>query len=335
MPVKSVSDSPADRHDPYSRFRKVLLTPAEVQQLSQLSPLRPVVDVAFLWLQIFAAWWAVSVWTHWWLVVLAIPFIGTRSYALHIIGHDGIHRRLFNNSKVNDLFNDLFIFGAEGAITRINGQNHLEHHRKLASADDPDRHKYATAYKSTRLDLLLYLSGLSALRPLWQNVFRRGASSTRAKQDTRSLSYTPRDLAILAICQSALFFGLTLGIGWWAYPVLWLLPVYAFTFCGDLTRFFLEHSHPEPDESADERRLITFLSSPLERAFLSPKNINLHAVHHLWPSIPYYNLARADAMIRYREGAQDLIWRTSYRDALVRYYRALPLAASPEPGARG
>jgi fatty acid desaturase len=312
-------------------FRRSLLTPDEIKELSQLSPLRPVVDVAWLWLQIIAAWWVVATWTHWWVVLLAIPVIGTRSYALHIIGHDGIHRRLLPDSKANDLFNDLFIFGAEGAITRINGQNHLDHHRMLATPDDPDRHKYASAGKATRLDLLLYVCGLSALLPLWRNVFRRERARVRPDKPA---GYTPRDIIILVSCQSLLLVGLTLGIGWWAYPVLWLLPVYIFTFCGDLTRFFLEHAHPEPDATADERRLVTFLSSPLERVFFSPKNINLHAVHHLWPSIPYYNLARADAMIRYRAGAEGLIWRGSYLRALADYYRALPLNLDAAPEAR-
>lgn len=329
-----MSDSPNQRRDPYAPFRKSLLTPDEVRELSQLSPLRPIVDVAFLWLQIIVAWWAVSVWTHWWVVLLAIPFIGTRSYALHIIGHDGIHRRLLPNSKANDLFNDLFIFGAEGAITRINGQNHLDHHRMLATPADPDRHKYASAYKSTRLELILYVCGLSALLPLWRNVFMREKTRAKAKQDKSAAGYTPRDIIILVACQALLIVGLTVGIGWWAYPVLWLLPVYVFTFCGDLIRFFLEHGHPEPDATADNRRLMTFLSSPLERAFLSPKNINLHAVHHLWPSIPYYNLPRADAMIRYRAGAEGLIWRGSYLKALADYYQALPLTPRMAPDAR-
>ena len=106
--------------------------------------------------------------------------------------------------------------------------------------------------------------------------------------------------------------------------MLWLVPLYAHAYCGDLTRFFLEHSHPEPDRQVEDRRLITFSSSPLERVFFSPMNINLHAAHHLWPSIPYYRLPEADALIRERGEALGLIWRGSYLRALKDYYRALP-----------
>lgn len=323
------------RRDPYTRFRRTLLTPDEVRELSQLSPQRPIRDVAFLWLQILAAWWAISVWTQWWVVLLAIPFIGTRHYALHVIGHDGVHRRLLRSGRANDLFNDLVIYGAEGAVTRINGQNHLAHHKLLATEEDPDRHKYSSANKTTRLEFFGYLCGLRGLGPLWRNVFTKTRSSENAAKnhdgDKQSNGYSARDVLILAGWQSMIFAGLSWTIGWWAYLVVWLLPVYVFTYCADLVRFFLEHSYPEPDEVADDRRLITFSSSPLELVFFAPKNINLHAVHHLWPSIPYYNLPKADAMIRSRTASKELNWRGSYLKTLVGYFRALPIPECRNP----
>lgn len=326
-----MTEASAPRHDPYTRFRRVLLSPDEVRELSRLTPGRPVRDALLLWLQILAAWIVVATWTEWWIVLLAIPLIGTRHYALHVIGHDGVHRRLLADGRANDLLNDLLIYGPEGAITRLNGQNHLLHHQLLASDADPDRHKYSSANKTNVGELLAYLIGLEGLGPLWRNVFQ-GGSSPRAHRDGSERPdgrgprrYTARDAAILIGWQIVIFSGLTWGIGWWAYPLLWLLPVYVFTYCGDLIRFFLEHAHPVPDSEADDRRLISYSSNWLERAFFSPMNINLHAAHHLWPSIPYYNLPRADALIRSRPGAEGLIWRTSYLRALLAYFRALPL----------
>jgi fatty acid desaturase len=329
-----MSTQSAVAFDPYTRFRRSLLTPDEIRELSRLTPARPVRDVLLLWAQIFAAWAAVAVWTEWWVVLLTIPVIGTRHYAMHVIGHDGIHRRLFNDPRVNDLFNDALIFGPEGAVTHLNGQNHLLHHRYLSNEADPDRFKYTSSNKTTRLELVAYLCGLTSLVPLWRNVFRRDWTGHTQKVSERRQSrgregYTLRDLAIIGGSQAALIVGLTLAIGWWAYPLLWLVPVYAFTYCGDQTRFFLEHAYPEPDEATEDRRLITYTSNPVERMFFAPKNMNFHAVHHLWPSIPYYNLPRADAMVRGRDGARGLVWRPSYVGALRHYFRALPL-----PGCR-
>lgn len=115
--------------------------------------------------------------------------------------------------------------------------------------------------------------------------------------------------------------------GWWAYPALWAMPVYLFTYLPNLVRSFVEHSHPEHDDVADDHRLVTFLSNPVERMFFSPMNMNYHIAHHLWPSIPYYNLPIADAELRSKPEAlrEGLNWRKTYFGYLWQYYVALPL----------
>jgi fatty acid desaturase len=96
-------------------------------------------------------------------------------------------------------------------------------------------------------------------------------------------------------------------------------------YLGDNCRSFAEHSHPKNDRASDEHRLITYTSNPVERFFLAPMNMNFHAVHHLWPSIPYYRLPEADREIRGQSGAAGLEWRRSYFGYLIRYWLALPL----------
>ena len=71
---------------------------------------------------------------------------------------------------------------------------------------------------------------------------------------------------------------------------------------GDLVRSVLEHAQPESDAKADQHRLTTFLSNPIEKIFFAPMNMNYHAVHHLWTSIPYYNLPDPDDLDRFAEG---------------------------------
>jgi fatty acid desaturase len=48
-------------------------------------------------------------------------------------------------------------------------------------------------------------------------------------------------------------------------------------------------------------------------------NMNYHAVHHLWPSIPYYNLPAADREIRADGESSGLEWRGLYLLYLFRY----------------
>ncbi|HEX4148966.1 MAG TPA: fatty acid desaturase [Pirellulales bacterium] len=312
--------------DPYQAYRKSLLSPQRVRELSRLRPLRAVIDTFACWGWMIAAWTLVAVHPNWWTVLLAIPIVGTRFYALLIVGHDGIHRRLFRRPRVNDWFADLFVFGPVAAITRINNQNHLGHHRYLSTPDDPDLHQFTCANKYQLPLLVGHLSGVTSLYHSFSNVFlRRGKPSATEETARPPQHYTPRDLALIGGWQISLLVGLSWGIGWWAYPVLWLLPIYVFAFMADNFRAFAEHSQPQSDSLADDHRLITFLSNPVERVFVAPLNMNYHAAHHLWPSIPYYRLAQADREIRNRPAAAGLEWRKSYVGYLLRYVRALPL----------
>jgi fatty acid desaturase len=324
MSTPSAPSERASSRDPYQPYRSALLTPAQTKELSELRPGIAVRDIALAWLTIGLAWALAATYTTWWTVGLAMVVVGTRFYALFVIGHDGLHRRLFADRAANDLVSDLFILAPIGAITRINNRNHLAHHRYLATEMDPDRHKHACFNKTDLTELLAYMSGLMSIVTSARNVFlpERPAGATEESVRER---YTARDLVILAGVQLTLVAGLSWTFGWWGWPVMWVAPVYLFTYLGDSIRSFAEHSHPQADAKADEHRLITYVSSPLERLFLAPMNMNLHAAHHLWVSIPYYNLPKADALMRAHPLADGLEWRKSYVAYLIRYALALPL----------
>ena len=300
----------------YSPFRTVLLEREELSRLHRLRPYIPVCHTALHWLLIIAAWVGVAVAPAVWMVVASVLMTGVNFYGLYIIGHDGLHRRLFNDPRANDLWNDLLIVGSFGAITRRNRCNHMEHHQDTCLETDPDRHKYLHTGKDAIMPFAVFLSGLANLLPSVRNVFLRGEKKSRER-------YGTRDLMILAGWQASLLAGLSWAIGWWAYPVLWLFPVYAFGYRADLIRVFCEHSVTGPDNEADlSLRLITYRSNMLEKLFFAPHNMNFHAAHHLWPGIPYYNLPRADRLMRKRAGEDPrLIVRGSYAAYLMEYMR--------------
>ncbi len=56
-------------------------------------------------------------------------------------------------------------------------------------------------------------------------------------------------------------------------------------------------------------------------------NMNYHAVHHLWTSIPYFNLPIADHEVRQSPASASLEWRKSYLGYLWVYLRALPIVS--------
>lgn len=302
------------------------LSPQQLLKWNQRRPSIAVRDSLCCWFFIAAAWGLVSWRLEWWSLLIAIVVIGNRYYGLFVIGHDALHRRVFANVLWNDLFADLVIFGPIGAITRINNRNHLIHHRRLGQSDDPDRHKYECFNKATAIAMMSYAIGISSVsRSVWNVFVARhydGLSDHRASSEG---GYTFRDISIMMIWQISLFAGLTWFIGWWSYFVLWWIPVYIFTFLCDNLRSFLEHSRPVDDGPFGEHRLINYCAPWWETIWLAPFCMNYHATHHLFPSIPYYNLAVADSAIRPIAEVRGVEWRSSYCGYLWQYLRRLPL----------
>lgn len=313
----------------YRPYRQSILSKEQLRALSEPRPGRAAFDTAKSWAIILAAWYVVAQYPTLLAVLIAVPVIGTSYYALAIVGHDGLHRRLTRSVKWNDLWCDIFLVGPVGAITRINRSNHISHHLHACLAHDPDRHKYTHTNKESTFGMALFLCGLANLLPTARNIFLGGRSAphspSAAATPAAGPAYTLRDIVILVGTQGLIFGILTLGVAWWAYPVLWLAPVYLFTYCADLIRVFCEHSALMPDEAADgTKRLVTFTSNPLERAFFAPNNMNYHAAHHLWPSIPYYNLPKAhDLICKWQQQTGDPIFvtRRSYLAYVLSYYR--------------
>jgi fatty acid desaturase len=270
----------------YQPYRSVLLSKGELAELNRLNFGRAVRDITWLWLQIITAWGIAAFQPRWWIIVLAAAFVGNRYYSLFIIGHDGLHRRLHPRQGVNDLVNDLFVLGPLAAITRINRRNHMRHHGTLACADDPDTYKYQPRWRVGPLAFLFSITGVPFVFRAIKNVYSGNAETAV----TTSPRHAPRDYFIVIGWQILLCATLTMLFGWWGYPVMWLLPVYVFTFAADITRVFCEHSS-EGDALHD--RLVTFAGNRFELALFAPMNMNHHVAHHLWPSIPYYNLPKA------------------------------------------
>jgi fatty acid desaturase len=280
----------------YHPFRQALLKRDELRDLNRLRFRRVVGDTLFLWAQIFASW-AVAANTHYtWLIILCACFAGNRYYSLYIIGHDGLHRRIHNDPKINDLWTDIFLIGPLGAVVHRNRRNHMIHHSALATDSDPDKYKYCGRQGQNKTRFYASFSAIPFLWRALRNVYLR---RTDIPQSTAAInSYNMRDVAILLTVQLSLLTGLTCLFGWWGFFAMWLIPVYIFTFCADMARVFCEHSIPKRDsEGLFPDRLVTFRSNILERTFFAPMNMNHHVAHHLWPSIPYYNLPTATALL--------------------------------------
>jgi len=302
-----------------------LIPKNKVKELSRINSRIAIKDTFLCWMFIIVAWTLVYLFPSIWMKIGAVFLVGFKYYGLYIIGHDGMHGRLFKDRKKNDLFSTILLLAPIGAITRINKRNHLTHHRYLSSEHDPDIFKHSCIGKETTIDFLFFLTGFKKIiRAFWHVYLNKDFGDLKRPVTAKAEQHSFFDIFILIAWQLGLCFSLTYFFGWWGYLLLWIMPVYI-TILMDNIRSFSEHSHPERDEIADEHRLITYLPNGIERFIFAPFNMHHHAAHHLWPGIPYYNLAKATEEMKKHKKAAKLEWRTSYFRHLTNWLLQLPL----------
>jgi len=166
-------------------------------------------------------------------------------------------------------------------------RNHLAHHRYTNTARDPDwnrklnRREWIFPKRWTELAAMLFtdLSGLNTigLLALARSIGEHDARPPRWFVLARFGFYLST-AALLTTCG-----GVRIFLLYWMVPYLtWLAMVLHL-------RSIAEHfSIPGPEGPGAGLR--TTRLSWLERLLLAPNNINYHAEHHRFPSVPFYRL---------------------------------------------
>ena len=112
-----------------------------------------------------------------------------------------------------------------------------------------------------------------------------------SKKTNLSGSSSSETLGLLITQSSIFYFFFFLG-SWWGYFAYWILPL--LTFAKTLAHFrnVAEHvllSSVPAKQSLG--RLRTIKSNFFEEFFFSPLGFNYHAEHHMFPGVPYHQLA--------------------------------------------
>ena len=303
-----------------------LLPPGDprLRDLVRRRPARVLVDTAVCYAVIALAFALLARTPTWWGATIAFLVIGNRQYALSVLTHEGDHRTLFARRRANDLFAQAALCAPVGVDFHGERVNHGRHHQLIARETDPDRYLYSVEDKSTRGDFLLFLTGLTMFPRALRKALHGGARPAAAPPLSVALrAFVLRRGATLA-AQAILFAAICARFPPWYYLAFWIAPIYPLVFVPHKIRMFCEHALPvTPDVAADPRRLITYVPSWIERLLFSPYNLNLHAEHHMWPYVPYYNLPRLHAVTA---GRPEIEVRRSYVGFLIHYFRQLPLA---------
>jgi fatty acid desaturase len=313
------SGEPERRLD-QARIARRLLTPSDprLKQVARRRPARAAASIARCWILIAAAVALVAVAPGWLSIAVAFVVVGTQQNALSVLAHDGKHRNLFASKRTNDRVTVALLTAPLGVDFEGDRVRHLSHHWRLGEDDDPDRDLYRADGKADHRAFLLFLTGLNSLPFLRPSIVGTGRQPFAARLASLLRTRWP---AIPA--QAAILVALTAALGPWAYPALWLAPLYALVFVPTRFRQFCEHGQPRlPDEAADAERLITYRPGIVERTLFAPMRMCYHAEHHLFPSVPYYRLPELAALIG---GSDEIEVRPSYVGFALRYFRRLPL----------
>jgi fatty acid desaturase len=285
LPVANDSDAPA------GEWSNPL--PIEtVRRLSALNSWKSFGHILLDWVQMIAAavvCWQVLQWNLYAgipVYLLTIIFIGSRQHALSILMHEGSHYRLMKNRLANDFFAELFTAWPMNISMRNYREHHFPHHRSPNTDADPDwrlrsQDESWEFPKTVRGLVTMFLFDFCGLRFVDQyRSFGRYAFPEKRKRDWIDLV---RQVFNVTLVVSLTYFGL-----WIPYLLLWIVPTLSWLKVALRMRTIAEHY--ALDYSHMYRQTRTTYANGIERILIAPHNIGYHLDHHLYPSVPFYNL---------------------------------------------
>jgi len=243
---------------------------------------------------------ALAYWPNPIVILVCVMIIGTRQHALFVIAHDAAHYLLYENRKINDL--------AGRACAMLQGLSmctyrviHRLHHNNLYGELDPDTALHG-GYPRGKIylvkKLLKDLSGFTAWKTYAYFLGGAPALNTQTNVAVRPLDDTSGKLRAEArldrnavIVFHSLLLVLFTASGYLIqYLVLWILPLVTVVQAILRLRAISEHG-----ATTDFSSPLTAARTNVVPAWLAwlifPHSVNYHIEHHLYASVPHYNLA--------------------------------------------
>jgi fatty acid desaturase len=244
---------------------------------------------------------ALAFWPNVLVLVPCIILIGTRQHALFVIAHDAAHYLLYENRTLNDIVGRAAatVQGLSMCTYRV---IHRLHHNNLYGELDPDTalhggYPRGRAYLVKKLlkDLTgftawktyaYFLGGAPALNTATSVALRPlDDTSAKLKEEARSDRNT---VIVFHVALLALF-------AWSGYLVqylvLWILPLVTVVQAILRLRAIAEHG-ATTDFSSPLTAARTNVAPAWLEWLIFPHHVNYHIEHHLYASVPHYNLPR-------------------------------------------
>src|SRR5262245_1032881 len=304
-------------------FRKAL--PREVvQRLTRRSAWRATAAVLHDFLVLAAAVTAgVYYWPNPLVLLICVLVIGTRQHALFVIAHDAAHYLLYENRLLNDVVGRTaaMVQGLSMCTYRV---IHRMHHNNLYGELDPDTalhggYPRGRAYLVKKL--LKDLSGFTAWKTYAYFLGGAPALNTATNVALRPLDDTSQKLREEARTDRNMVIGFHVALlvlfAWSGYLlqylVLWVLPLVTVVQAILRLRAIAEHG-ATTDFSSPLTAARTNLGPAWLEWLIFPHHVNYHIEHHLYASVPHYNLPALHREMAARgvlEGAELLPFRAT------------------------
>lgn len=298
-----------------------LLTPAQLASLRRRVTWKGLALVAHAWAVILGsvalvAWQPLA-------FPLAVMLVGSRQLGLAILMHDAAHGSLLRDPAWNLRVAQWFCAWPILADTESYRRYHLRHHAHTQQPEDPDL-VLSAPFPITRA---------SYRRKFWRDVTgqtgfqQRRAQILNALGDPswpwpRRLSHLRAKLGPQIAANAILFAGFALAGVWWAYPLLWVLPLLTWFMVITRIRNIAEHA-VVPDDADPFRNTRTTRANWIERAFVAPYWVNHHLEHHLLFYVPCHALPALHRILMAGPHAARMEVRDGYR-AVMRMACARP-----------
>src|SRR5436853_651702 len=276
------------------------LAPELVRELTRRSAWRAtgavLADIAEL---VIAIGVAVAYWPNALVIIAAVIIIGSRQHALFVIAHESAHYLLYERRWLNDLVGRACaaLQGLSMCTYRV---IHRLHHNNLYGALDPDTALHG-GYPRGRMylvrKLLKDLSGLTAWKTYAYFLGAAPALNTATNVAVRPLDDTSAKLRAearndrnLVIALHVVALAAFAAAGYLIqYLVLWMLPLITVVQAILRLRAIAEHG-ATTDFSSPLTAARTNVAPAWLEWLIFPHHVNYHIEHHLYASVPHYNL---------------------------------------------
>jgi fatty acid desaturase len=265
-----------------------------------------------------------------WIFALIWVPLGILQYRVVISGHEAVHKTLCFPLWLNEL---LGVFGQ--ALVGVNFAayrlQHLDHHRARTLDEDPDGHIYGGIIKTPRGARRIAVWTLGTLVEILVKIRQKGTGGYGTLRDQRpdevrqrrmhtlyvilaqltimtsaaavlsqnlGVALVPTSFALAPLVQTA-----ALMVG--GYALLWTGPLFTVAVFLNRSRILIEHGlalliNDETPGAISGPRIPTvdIVPNVIERVIFSPFLFNYHCCHHLYMTVPHYNLPKVRELCR-------------------------------------